>query len=86
MHENLKRHVLTPVVARYAMTSILRTLVLASVALMAAASGKLHVGAPAAGGLDVTRFISKLWGSVMVVICSNWPCSNGRYVVMEVMT
>ncbi len=30
---------------------------LASVALMAAARGKLHVGAPAAGGLSVTRFV-----------------------------
>ncbi len=33
--------------------------------------------------------ISKLWGLVMVVmvvICSNWPCSNGLNVVMEVMT
>ncbi len=39
------------------MTSILRTLVLASVALMAATSGKHDVGAPAGGGLGVTRFV-----------------------------
>jgi hypothetical protein len=39
------------------MMSILRTLVLASIALMAAASGKHDVGAPAAGGLGVTRFV-----------------------------
>ncbi len=39
------------------MMSILRTLVLATIALMAAASGKHDVGAPAAGGLGVTRFV-----------------------------
>ena len=39
------------------MTCILMTLVLASVALMAAASGKHDVGAPAAGGLGVTLFV-----------------------------
>jgi len=39
--------------------------------------------------MEAVFSISKLPGLVMVVmvvIRSNWSCSNGRYVVMEVMT